>query len=377
MTVANIFFLYPFGTAGDLTAVPDPTQGSGSVSYQSGFTINYQQQLGTVSSALPINRAQFNQILNDVTSGIQQYQTEGTYQYIRPVQNLSAPYPYDIYARVRYDIASPGTEGGANVVYVNQVQGNMVAPGVDATWIPERQSNYVADTGAVNALVADCIPAYSAYYPGMTLQVDVAHANTGATTINVNGLGIKDITILFANTFHACIGGELVPGIATLIYNGTIFQLTNPASKPVAFSSLKMSVPQTIPPGGASTLVEFDTVLRGDPYGIIVSAGSPTYSLTAMVSGPYLFTSTLFMEHTGGSAEEGYVDVYKNGTALLRFGGEGPIAGDDLTNSLSTVIPLIAGDVIQVYAHDTSNAPSAAGPVSDATQDSFVLTYLG
>lgn len=150
MTVANQFFAYPFGTAGDKTAVPNPTQVGGSVSYQSGFTVNYQEQLGVNPSALPINRAQFNQLMNDITTALSQYQSEGTPQWIPAAQTFDGnPYSYDIYARVRYNVGNPGVEGAGNLIYENQVQGNTATPGADSTWVVISASAAGVPTGTI------------------------------------------------------------------------------------------------------------------------------------------------------------------------------------------------------------------------------------
>jgi hypothetical protein len=37
------YFIFPFATAGDLTEIPNPTQGSGVVSYQQGFGSLYSE----------------------------------------------------------------------------------------------------------------------------------------------------------------------------------------------------------------------------------------------------------------------------------------------------------------------------------------------
>lgn len=133
MTVANQFFVYPFAISGDVTTVPNAAPGGGSVSYQDGFGGNYQLPLNSNPDALPINRQQFNQLMQDITSAIAQYQTEGAPDWITTSQNLGSPFPYDIYARVRYNPVSPGVQAGM-LVYENQVQGNTATPGADNTW---------------------------------------------------------------------------------------------------------------------------------------------------------------------------------------------------------------------------------------------------
>lgn len=93
--------------------------------------------------------------------------------------------------------------------------------------------NFWRDTGAVNALVITPQPAVgSAYHDGLFLLVQVADTNTGASTINVNGLGAKAITY---GDGTALLPTSLVSGyIYALLYdaNAGSFQVLNPSASP-------------------------------------------------------------------------------------------------------------------------------------------------
>jgi hypothetical protein len=85
--------------------------------------------------------------------------------------------------------------------------------------------NYVTDTGAANAYVVTLDPA-PATYPLM-LQMKATNANTGASTINPNGLGAKTIK---KNVNVDLAAGDIpAGGIASLVYDGTYYQLINAA----------------------------------------------------------------------------------------------------------------------------------------------------
>lgn len=122
------FFVYPFGTSGNKTTVPTSGSISGSMSYEFGFTTNYELELGVDAGALPVPRDQTNQLYFDITTAIRQYQTLSVPDWIASVDNLGSPFSYGIYARVRYDA------GGGVQVYENQVANNTAVPGVDSTW---------------------------------------------------------------------------------------------------------------------------------------------------------------------------------------------------------------------------------------------------
>lgn len=78
-------------------------------------------------------------------------------------------------------------------------------------------------TGTANAHVATLSPALTAYVAGVGLSVKIGITNTGASTINVNGLGVK--SILDSKGAALTAGKLTLNSIVTLRYNGTAFIL--------------------------------------------------------------------------------------------------------------------------------------------------------
>lgn len=84
-------------------------------------------------------------------------------------------------------------------------------------------SQYLVDSGAADAYVVGGDPAYTAYATGMKLRVKIANTNTGASTINVDSLGAKNIVKYVSTPLAA---GDLPAGtIVEMQYDGTNFQL--------------------------------------------------------------------------------------------------------------------------------------------------------
>lgn len=120
MTAPYLYYLNPFGVnADDLTAIPVPAAGDGSVSYYAGWTDPYEQDL-TIPTALPIPRGQMNQLFYDITNNLQEYQQYGSPQWV--VGNTVS---YPIYSRVYY----------SGQVYESQIGANTNTPGADTTWL--------------------------------------------------------------------------------------------------------------------------------------------------------------------------------------------------------------------------------------------------
>lgn len=121
--------------------------------------------------------------------------------------------------------AAPG--GGLNVVFQTDGSGN------DSAYVPagsfgspsavqQESYTYAADTGAANVYVVSQTPAPT-LVAGSVVQFKATNANTGASTLALNGGSATAIT---KNGTTALSGGEIAAGqIVEVIYDGTVFQL--------------------------------------------------------------------------------------------------------------------------------------------------------
>jgi hypothetical protein len=123
-----------------------------------------------------------------------------------------------------YTLANGQTADAAQVManfnkIVNDVNNNVIFPSFS------QQNYYAADSGAANAMAVVLSPTPSGYVAGMVLNVKVAVTNTGATTINANGLGAQSVVNLNGSTLKSqqMLAGE----VAQLVYDGSQFQLTS------------------------------------------------------------------------------------------------------------------------------------------------------
>lgn len=60
-------------------------------------------------------------------------------------------------------------------------------------WWMRRKGDYVSANGTANAITVTLDPAPAGYVLGMTIDVEIAIANTGPVTIKVNDLGAKSV----------------------------------------------------------------------------------------------------------------------------------------------------------------------------------------
>ncbi len=85
----------------------------------------------------------------------------------------------------------------------------------------------LAATGAADAYVLTTNNAHASLFAGLRFMCTIPVANTGASTINVDGLGATAIQRAGAAT---AAGDMLAGGTYQFVYNGSAFQLLNPSA---------------------------------------------------------------------------------------------------------------------------------------------------
>lgn len=99
---------------------------------------------------------------------------------------------------------------------------------VTQTGLQKNTEKYAADAGATDAYAITLSPVPASYTTGMVVYFTANTVNTGAATLNVNGLGAKTI-VKGVNTTLA--DGDIATGqFVTVIYDGTNFVLQNPVA---------------------------------------------------------------------------------------------------------------------------------------------------
>jgi len=87
---------------------------------------------------------------------------------------------------------------------------------------------FATDSGAANAYVLSPSPVVTALTTGTQVSFTTTHANTGGSTLNVSGLGVKNITKFGTN---ALVSGDILSGVVYVVtYDGTEWQLDDPSS---------------------------------------------------------------------------------------------------------------------------------------------------
>jgi hypothetical protein len=197
------------------------------------------------------------------------------------------PRPFGAVPNIINSIASP-----INVAFLDQNWAQLLTDFNDSSI---GYTNWGVDTGIANAYAVTIAGPLSAYATGMVIAFSPANSNTGASTINVNGIGTVSILDVIGNT---PVPGEILAGRTTyLVYNGTVFLLVN--------SSIT---------GGVSYSYDWDDFLGNPKFLATTASGSGTSvsaATTQQIGHPGLLQ---FVTATGTG---NYARAYSPGGAFL------------------------------------------------------------
>ena len=147
---------------------------------------------------------------------------------------------------------------------------------------------YLTSPAGTNTITATAALSMSAYAAGQMFWLLPANTNTGATTINVNSIGAKDIYYQGA----ACGGGELFANVpALLLYDGTRFHVISAQNVVGLRTRGYLGSSQTLASASTYYQVAFETEVT-DNYSEFNTGTyrfTPAYAMTVRVSATAYF----------------------------------------------------------------------------------------
>lgn len=200
-------------------------------------------------------------------------------------------------------------------------------------------------------------PIFNAYSRDLIFLTKFNTANTGTASININGLGYRNIKIATKNGVRDLIISDIVTnGIYSLTYNGTYFQMTKP------FPSDSYNIEYYIGPGEVVTVEQYEQYWV---YGDLTIDGGvmQNYGHVVVANGSVnLVNSGVF--NNNGSGELILVDLFNT-----------PIFNTTDTIQLSSVMT-INGPSVSAIVLNNSLTPSHINSVNTATA-SWILSNDG
>lgn len=184
---------------------------------------------------------------------------------------------------------------------------------------------YGEDTGASDAYAITLTPALTSYASGTSLFFSANTANTATSTLNVNGLGAKDI--VHRNGTHLNTGDVIADQVLHVVYDGVNFVLLSPrglydrSSTDITYSAIEWSskslASTTITGGDLGT----NNMLRGKLFFEEMGGGGLTFNTTFRMSygGSYVASTSVYTTESSGGVID--FELMGSGTTGTQEGG--------------------------------------------------------
>lgn len=218
------------------------------------------------------------------------------------------------------------------------------------------------DTGSANAIVITPVPAITAYEVGQYFLVKTNFANTGPVTINVNGLGPKNV--LDQREFPLPSGYFAAGTMILVAYDGGSFRLMAGAKPLITPLSTEYNTSQNL-----ANSVETTLTLGSASYPQIGTLSGTTFTFNR--PGNYMLSAdaTLTVSTVNANDISGKLLVYNNGAPAAGGGNVDrshiSVTGTTAFNLTSTTpITAVDGTAITVKATVTANNNFTSGACS-------------
>ena len=213
--------------------------------------------------------------------------------------------------------------------------------------------DFYVDSGTANTYVLSTTGSQISpptYASGMRIRFVAGNTNTGASTVNVAGLGVKDL--IRDDDGAALEPGDISTGETRAYYDGTSFRVTTNiliASKVRATYSVSGTLTQF-----SLIIVPFDTVTF-DTGGEFTTGAASRF--TANTAGYYKICASVGVTLTPIAGDGLSIFVYKNGVLYSRQTTELALAtGMHKTMNISEIVSLNGStDYIDIRYHHTSS----------------------
>lgn len=164
---------------------------------------------------------------------------------------------------------------------------------INGSRVVEGHINYCADAGVSDDYACSMSPALTAYVTGAEYSVKINTTNTGAATLNLNGLGAKAIKkVTAAGVTVDPANNDLQAGaIIKVKYDGTNMQLLTPVANAVSLSGNEVTA--------AGTLTSNLPVIGGGSKAVAVGTRSGNTTEFATVTGSKTTSKQLAFDASG------------------------------------------------------------------------------
>lgn len=239
---------------------------------------------------------------------------------------------------------TPATTTVLGISKLSTVSSTPLAPVVATTEDPRIPVAYAIDASGSDAYAITPSPVITAYSAGQQVTFKAGTANTGASTINVNGLGAKSIKKDVSLDLST--GDILLGQVVTLVYDGTNFQLTSKPSTSIGICNS----------GIRSKLLTDASTTQAFPHNLGII--------------PKIVRLTATYAPGGGSSSiiNTSIGIYNTSS------GNSSCVGSTLVTNTGTGASSFNSGVFSIGLSDTQVVPTATGQTGIVTVDATNIT---
>lgn len=216
--------------------------------------------------------------------------------------------------------------------------------------------------GTANAHTITLTPAITAYAAGQTFRFIPGAANTGATTIDINSVGAKNIF----RSGAALLGGELLTSeVAEIVYDGTQFQLISPlrpAYCSVTVTSDSDASASQFSPFDEDNHSSFSSANNVTAVGITFDSSDGTFNVTN--AGIYRIQVQMIAQNTNAGSNLATTRIKVNNSIKLttQWDMEGSASTMDRQNTTNEAIVAVnAGEDVEATIWGASTIKTLSG----------------
>lgn len=169
---------------------------------------------------------------------------------------------------------------GTSYKLTNLAVGSARTDSIRLSQVQDGATNYAADSGAADAYVVTLSPAITSYTQGMVVRFKATNANTGASTLNVNGVAAEAIV---KNVSDALEADDIAAGqLCTVVYDATNkWTLQVPGAPTVTFATATQFRDDT---AGSLTLSPAVVWDAAEPVALTSSSNSTAWDMDSGIN---------------------------------------------------------------------------------------------
>jgi hypothetical protein len=196
--------------------------------------------------------------------------------------------------------------------------GSAATDSVNMSQLQAGAANHLTGVAGADTITASATPAITAYAAGNKFTFVAAGANTGAVTLNINGLGAKAVTKSGVGALSA--GDIAASSVVSVIYDGTQFQLVAASA-----SSIQSQSSTYFTTGGTSTAYTLtpspalSVLVAGQRFNVKFNATAgttPTLAISGLAA-----KSLRYYDATGAKQDVTSTQVVANLTSDVIYDG--------------------------------------------------------